>query len=201
MSDHSDDHYVDDWGYARKRPNLADWSEFEPWQYWETQFDWKKETKLIEQDMIAFRDNVTAHLPDGATLHRKAARFVIARIANLENNTVYMEVIHSEGYGLLQKEELIKRDMAEMLKYGVYRWPRCGRSPRRNVTPEQRARGDKLKEKRKERANSSRFYSAGRGSGGACSCAFARASKRGRQSKTRRPQVRRPQIRPDGIHR
>lgn len=176
------DGYTDEWGYERVRADFSDWSDYEPWQYWSTQFEWKQESTIQEQDIVAFRDNVRYELPDYSTLYKKAARFNIARVANIAENNIYLEIIHSEGEAPFLTEERIKMGREWLFQYGLYRWPRS-HSPTENVTPEQKERGRVLKEKRDIE---SRFMGSGSGKrkSGGCSSAFTRVARKTRKQKS-----------------
>lgn len=143
-----DGYYIDDWGEPRKKEDLGDWSEFEPWQFWQTQFEWIDTVDDIQDhDVIAFRDDVINYNRDGSRTIKNAARFNICRVANIKDSRVYMEVIHSEGVEAIEAQELIHRAIEWLCRYGVKRWPR-ERSPTDRVTPKQREKGKTLKEER-----------------------------------------------------
>tara|TARA_R110000823_G_scaffold198080_4_gene329177 strand:- start:20293 stop:20868 length:576 start_codon:yes stop_codon:yes gene_type:complete len=157
-----DDYYIDDWGEVQHKENLSDWSDFEPWQFWQTQFEWIDcDDDLKEQDVIAFRDDVIINHRDGSRTFKDGVRFNICRIANIKNEKAYLEVIHSEGEAAFENEERIYRSLKWLGRYGVQRWPR-DHSPTERVTSEQKQKGDKIKQKRE--ANSASDSATGSGS-------------------------------------
>ena len=148
-----DDYYVDDWGEIQKKTRLSDWSEFEPWEYWVTQYEWiDASAEIIEHDMIAFRDDVIQEFSDGSRSFKDGVRFIIARVANISEGKAYLEIVHSEGEEAYSQNEHIYRSIKWLAKYGVQRWPR-DHSPTDGVTPEQRERGEIIKEKREASAS------------------------------------------------
>jgi len=160
--------YTDPWGYEQKITDLSDWSEFEPWQYWSAQFEWIRETDIQEQDIVAFRDNVRYDMPDRSALYTKASRFIIARIAGIVDNDVYLEVIHSEGENALFPEDKIRRGKGSLFQYGLYRWPR-DRCPTENVDPDRKGHGREIKPRKEP---TSRYIGSGKKSSGGLSSIF-----------------------------
>ncbi len=142
--------YIDNWGYEVKTPDLKNWIGFEPWEYWSKLFDWNKETNIVEQDIIAFREMTKYELWDGELFLKdlmqnplfkpdrysqydgtsglkiveEAKRFVIARVAKIVEYNIFLEVITSEGIKPLSKHAKIIRNKEQIYRYGVYRWPR-----------------------------------------------------------------------------
>lgn len=173
-----DDYYIDNWGELQPKKNLSDWSDFEPWQYWQTQFEWIDcNNEIAEQDVIAFRDDVIINHHDGSRTFKDGVRFNICRVANIKDSKVYLEIIHSEGEDAFEKEEHIYRSLKWLGRYGIQRWPRdC--SPTKRVTLEQKEKGTKLKEDREAQKGVS--HSSG---GGMCSSAFNSKRKKKQQSK------------------
>ena len=170
-----DDYYIDNWGEIQRKENLSDWGDFEPWQFWQTQFEWLDcEGDLAEQDVIAFRDDVIINNRDGSRTFKNGVRFNICRIANIKDNKAYLEIIHSEGEAPFENEEHIYRSIKWLARYGVQRWPR-DHSPTERVSIEQKQQGDKIKQEREER---DRRGSTTGGSGSLFSTFNARQKKR-----------------------
>ena len=144
------DGYTDEWGYEKTLTNLKDWKGFEPWDHWSKQFDWTKEKIIKEQDIIAFRETTRFELWKGDTFIKdlinsplsqsenlagntsvhdfriveEAKRFVIARIANMIENNIYLEVLTSECIDAFSSMDKVVRDKTQLFRYGIYRWPR-----------------------------------------------------------------------------
>lgn len=172
-----DDYYIDNWGELQHKENLSDWSEFEPWQFWQTQFEWIEcDNDLAEQDVIAFRDDLIINNRDDSRTFKNGVRFNICRVAGINDSKAYLEVIHSEGEEPFEQEEHIYRSLKWLGRYGIQRWPR-EHSPTERVTTEQKQKGEKIRQER-EGENTA----GGDRSGGLCSSAFN--AKRKRESKS-----------------
>lgn len=144
------DIYIDKWGEERERKDPLDWSGDLIWQYWENEFEWVAcPGEFEEQDIVAFKDDVCIENRNGDTTWYNAARFVIARIAGIDNKRAYFEVIHSEGKDAFNPEEKFSRRTDKVDKYGIFRWPR-DHGPRDNRTPEQVEKSEFLKSIREE---------------------------------------------------
>lgn len=176
-----DDWYIDNWGEIKPKKNLSDWSDFEPWQYWKTQFEWIDcNSEIAKHDVIAFRDDVITGHRDGSRTFKDGVRFNICRVANIKDGKVYLEVIHSEGEEAYNNEEHIYRSMKWLSRYGVQRWPR-EHSPTERVPLEQKEKGDKIKQDREAKKTG---QSSG-GGGGAYSSAFNAKQKNKKKSQSR----------------
>lgn len=146
-----DDYYIDNWGELQSKENLSDWDDFEPWKFWQTQFEWFEcEGDLAEQDVIAFRDDVIINNRDGSRTFKDGVRFNICRVASIKDEKAYLEVIHSEGEAPYENEEHIYRALKWLGRYGIQRWPR-DHSPTDRVSNEQKQQGEKIKNEREER--------------------------------------------------
>lgn len=123
-----DTHYVDDFGNIIKRANLADWTEYDPWLYWEPRYNWIKcEDDLQEFDRVAWRDNVHSQTHYGESWH-DGARFVIGEVRKLKDSKsgmlACMVVLHSEGMEAYETNIEIYRNVRQIFKNGLYRAPR-----------------------------------------------------------------------------
>jgi hypothetical protein len=180
QEDVMDDYYIDNWGELKPKINLSNWSDFEPWQFWQTQFEWIEcEDDLQEQDIIAFRDDVIHNHDDGSRTFRDGVRFNISRVANIKDDKAFLEIIHSEGEEPFEKDEHIYRSLKWLGRYGIQRWPR-EHSPTARVTPEQYEEGEKLKQEREENGRSG--TAAGTGS---YAQVFNRKRKKKKQDRSR----------------
>jgi len=175
-----DDYYIDNWGEIKFKKNLSDWSDFEPWQYWQTQFEWiESKNDISIQDVIAFRDDLIINNRDGSRTYKDGVRFNICRVANIKDSKAYLEVIHSEGEEPYDNEERICRALKRLSKYGVQRWPRQ-HSPTERVTLEQKEKGKKIKQEWEEEKTKGRSST-----GGACSSAFNNKRQRKNNSRSK----------------
>lgn len=171
-----DDYYIDNWDELKTKTNLSDWSDFEPWQYWRTQFEWIDCNAEIEkQDVVAFRDDVIINNLDGSRTFKNGVRFNICRVANIKDGKAYLEVIHSEGEEPYDNEAHIYRSLKWLSRYGVQRWPR-EHSPTERVSLEQKEKGDKIKQDREAKNNTGQSSGSG---------TFSSAFNANRKSKTK----------------
>lgn len=176
-----DDYYIDNWNELKPKKNLSDWSTFEPWLYWRTQFEWIDcNNEIAEQDVIAFRDDVIISHQDGSRTFKDGVRFNICRVANIKDGKAYLEIIHSEGEEPYENEEHIYRSIKWLSRYGIQRWPR-EHSPTERVSVEQQAQGDKIKREREANKNKTQSSSGG----GLCSSAFNRKQKRKKKTQSK----------------
>ena len=176
-----DDYYIDNWGELKPKKNLSDWSDFDPWQYWQTQFEWIDcKNEIAEQDVIAFRDDVIINHHDGSRTFKDGVLFNICRVANIKDSKAYLEIIHSEGEEPYEKEEHIYRSLKWLSRYGIQRWPR-DHSPTKRVSLEQKEKGDKLKQER-EAKKTKGWSSVG---GGTYSSAFNANQKNKKKSQSK----------------
>ena len=122
-----------------------------------------------------FRDDVYIDYLDGSKLLIEGARFNIARVASIEADKVFLEIVHSEGEEPYKPEEKITRRQKWLTKYGVHRWPR-DRSPRGGRTEEQKERSLVVKEKRRREEPSAPAEK--NRAGGNTKMAFLKSAKR-----------------------
>ena len=123
-----DDYYVDDFGNIVKREDLSDWTDYPPWQFWESRFNWIKcEDDLEPFDRIAWRDNVRIQSNDSEIWYN-GARFVIGEVRKLKHSTkgllVCITVLHSEGKDAYGNGDQIYRHIKSIFRNGAYRAPR-----------------------------------------------------------------------------
>lgn len=145
-------YYVDLWGEVCKKIDLSDWSDFEPWEYWQNEFEWRAcGTDIQEQDMIGFRDNVCVERPNGEDTYHRGVRFIIARVARIDGDRIYLEVAHSEGEEPIDPSSKIRRRMQWLTQFGVVRWPR-NHGPTQHLTDKQIQRSKEIKAEREKKA-------------------------------------------------
>ena len=123
-----DTHYVDDFGNLKKRKDLADWSNYEPWQFWGARYNWIKcDHELQDFDRICWRDNVHTETAYGEAWHN-GARFIIGEIRKIKDSKRGMlaciVIIHSEGMERYDPNTEIYRHVRQLSKNGLYRAPR-----------------------------------------------------------------------------
>ena len=156
--------YVDRWGDVVEKKARDDWSGFEPWDYWQNEFEWIAcKDKFREQDMIAFRDDVFYEHRTGSKIRMQGVRLIIARVASIDGEKAFLEIVHSEGEEAYSPETKITRKIKWLSQYGVQRWPR-NHGPQDRLTEEQKELSREMKEKRQTARSSS--GTASKGSGG-----------------------------------